>query len=463
MNTQTLRQSKQGIFTFLIIFFASFQIFGQSHPPFPNVDEVYKNILNNPSVYKSLKEDYKIANPKDCKIEKKMIIGGGDVIVSDFSTYKSDNANNLNWKWPEDRAYTVFRVTTPENTEGVKYVLPLVVEYTRLQYDAMTSNYHYLWWKFDAPYSVSGGREDALFEELLKNKLNALEQGLTQGARGDFPTDFGGFSKITGIEKSDKKDLREVYSNVEKVSRTYIIKGDCIKYTDRSESEVAAHFIDSKYYLYVVFQRDKDEKGKTGEWYASSFLGGIGTGLSVGTDSGDKQLYQTIGKNGFEAVFQREKTEIELPYFSKKYEEKVSAEIAQIIIDCVEGKDGAEERLKSYLAPGDEELFNKYKEYFDDIRSKFVGIRYRSENPVYVYAKFENEVKYISATIKLERKSLFDDKSLKAVYKAAGMSKQQIAMGGAYSVDFRWRQEVIVIGNQVKIIDAPSGELPIPF
>lgn len=463
MKTQNLAQGKKGFTLLFWIFFATFQTLGQGHPPFPNVDEVYKNILNNPAVYKSLKEDYKVANPKECKIEKKMIIGSGE-IDSDFSTYKSDNANNINWKWPDDRAYTVFRVTTPENTEGVKFVLPLVVEYTRLQNGALTNSFHYLWWKFDAPYSVVGGKEDALFMELLMANLFKATPAMKESGRSGFPLDLDHMTLITSIEKSDEMDERKVYSNAESVTRTFAVNGDFILYNDRDNADVKAHYVGGKCLVIAEFRRDK-ENGKTGDWYFSSFYGGFGAGLRGENESDDKKLYRTAGTHGVEAVFQKEKVEVPIPYNSAKNKEIVKNDFKNIVIKLLDRDPEGIEVLKKYIPAGDDEILNGFVAYFEEMNQKLVSINKGLMSYFTVTVSLPENIHegYIDISIPIERESIGGDKELKAKYKEAGMSKETINGGGGLSTTDNISLKVTLINGEVKIVSIPKRDKPIRF
>lgn len=463
MNTRFLQKCTTTILTFLSVLAVSLQTFGQGHPPFPSVDEVYKNILNNPAVYKSLKEDYKVANPKECKIEKKMIIGSGE-IDSDFSTYKSDNANAINWKWPDDRAYTVFRVTTPENTEGVKFVLPLVVEYTRLQNGTLTNSFHYLWWKFDSPYSVVGGKQDALFMELLMANLFKAKPAMHESGRKGFPMDLDHMTLITSIEKADIMDERNVYSNAESVTRTYAVNGDFVLYSGWDDAEIKSHIIGGKCLVQAEFRRDK-ENGKTGDWYFSSFYGGFGAGLRGENESGDKKLYRTAGTHGVEAVYQKEKVEVPLPYYAEINEQQFAEKFTEVLYNLYEKKEGSVEELKQFIAPGDEEILQGFLTYFGELNDKKVSLRESADKKINVVADFPEKIEdgLVVFYLALARKPISQDKNLKSVYKDAGMSKEQLAKGGLFSANEEVKLKVILIDGVVKIATVPVRSKPIPF
>lgn len=152
----------------------------------PVVASVFSETKENNKVYESLKKDYKIMNPKACEIEMKTMIGSGE-IVSDWSTYKSQEGERLNYYWPADRTYTVCTMTTPESTDSVTYSLPLVVEYSRIKNSVLQNDWSFYWWYYDTPYYSTGGKEAPLFYELFIAKLSEIEGDLVPYQRSDLP------------------------------------------------------------------------------------------------------------------------------------------------------------------------------------------------------------------------------------------------------------------------------------
>lgn len=442
---------------------------GISQNGLPSVESVYSTIKSNPKVYESLKNDYKISNPKSCKIEMKMTIGSGD-IVSDWSTYKSDEGIRLNYYWPEDRAYTVFTVTTPESSEGVTYSLPLVVEYSRIKNRSLQSNWEYYWWYFDTPYSSKGSKEDPLFYDLLINKLAELEGNVVPNRREEIPTAIEDFTRILKIEKTTEPDIRNNYSNADEVTRVYSVHGDCAKFIDSDEAQVDQNKENCVSYLKVQFRRLK-ENGKTGDWFIESFLGGFGTGLKSSTPTDDQNLYRTVGSHGFKTVFENEKQPKSTPYFSEKYQEEFAAELTKVLHNVYNKKDGALEELKKFIVPGGDEILQSFQTFFQELDSKFVSIKPTTNSPQHdgLLARLQVEANdiengYVMLYTNVERKSATSEKGLSKMYKDAGMSKEVLnTRDGHYSKFENIKFEIVLIEDEIKIASKLESKNTIPF
>lgn len=441
--------------------------FGQDHPKFPNIDQVFQKMVNTPGVYQRLKETYLIENPKSSKIEKRMLIGSGE-IDSDFSTYKSDEAYRINWNWPDDRARTIFTITTPESSEGVKYVLPLVVEYTRLQNGVLTNEWHFNFWRFENPYSVSGGKEDGVFLSLLEKEMADFKGNIIEGNR-EMPEIIQNFTRIGEIEKSNVPDEREVYGQKDIVTRTYDIHGDIISYSDWDESVVKMNTNNVVGTMIVKFSREKDASGKPGDWKLEEFLGGFGSHISGGEETDDKTLYKTVGIEGFQYIKENGKQERKIPFYSEQYVNEFEAGFKNALKDLFLNKEGAKENIKKYLAPGDETVFQAFDLLMSDARDKQMKLYKNDENDsgikVSLSVEKSEEADKQEGTLYLvfDRISWFTDKSLKNVYKDAGMSKDVLNKGGALQVRENYRLKFIIVDGELRVSTIPVREKPLVF
>lgn len=435
-----------------------------AQPPLPTVESVYQEIKGNEHVYAKLKSTYKIANPKACKIEMIMTIGGGDVIKSDWSTYRSDEGKELNYKWPDDRAYTIFTVTTPKSTEGIVYKLPLVVEYSRLENSVLMNKWSYHWWYFGNPYSMEGAEDDAL----LKQSLLAA---LSSSAPDEQPEAIQLFTSIQSIEKGDKADERQFYSNADYIYRTYVFSGESIAFEDYDQSIVTANYPQSKAHVQVEFIREKDENGKAGTWRFSGFQGGFGTFMDPGNPSSDKNFYSTLQKTGFKSVYQQEKKASKMPYYSETYQKQFSEELTAVLMDMQNGKPGAEEALKEFVAPGHDEVVTAFKSYFETFRLKCVDITPETLNrPEHdgVMARLDSDNDEMDENrvwlyVHANRKSCASNNELKKRYKDAGMSKQILATGGVYYYTSTPELKVMLVDGEIKLLTGPEFTEEIPF
>lgn len=440
-------------------------------PKLPSIESVFEKVKANPKVYESLKKNYKINTAKDCKFEMIMTIGGGDVITSDWSSYKTDYGYKLNYYWPDDRAYTVFTITTPKNTEGVIYTLPLVVEYSRIKNDVLQNNWDYYWWYFDNPYSVKGGKEQALFKELLLKKLSTMKGDIVIHKRNDIRKPFEYFTSIKSITKTDKTETRQLYSNVEYVYYTYEIIGETTEYEDNDQSIVKANYPNSKGYFEVTFKREK-ENGKTKDWVFSEFIGGFQNYVEKGEPSSDKQLYETIGTSSFNTIYQKEKTPRKLPYYSKTYNQQFSEGLTQSLVNLYHNKPDAEVELKKYIVPGDDKIIPSIKAIFNEMKKTFVELAPETlNNPnhdgIYVdlYVNESSiEKSEVRLVIKGFRKPWTSDKNLKKIYKSSAMSKATLDKWGAkYNLNNKSSLSTVFINGEFKITSSPELKENIPF
>lgn len=453
---------------FIIALFTLSITYGQQ-PSLPGISKVFADIKANKYVYDKLKKDYKIANPQACKFEMKMIIGGGDIITSDWSTYKSDEGKKLNYYWPDDRAYTVFIVTTPESTEGVTYKLPLVVEYSRIVNSTLQNSWSYYWWYFDTPYSATGGKEDTQFQQLLIQQLSKIT-GKADPNTEEAPMSLEWVTSIETIEKSDKADLREMsYSNADYVTRVFKVSCSSIEYNDYEQASTKTFYPHSAAYVKARFARDK-ENGKVGNWYFESFYGGFDTYLERGEPNEDKTLYATIGDVGFKAIYQRPPVQKKIPFSSDLYEEMFNANVSKALYDFAMGVAGSEAELQKYLDPNQPELMEGFRQYFQEFKDKCVYIGYSEANKTDAVkadlsaSSSSPEQSKVYLTIRAERPSVNAEKSLKATYKAAGMSKAAMArFNGRHLGNENLVLKMVLIDGELFIAEAPVHPEPIPF
>ena len=123
---------KAALISVLLISF--FQLIGQSYSELPSVKSQFEKVKANPKVYETLKLNYGITNPKACKFE--MTSEGRDgKVKSDWWIRQSNYAKKMERKtlvkYPQDKATVTFTVTTPKNADGIAYVLPLEIKYSK--------------------------------------------------------------------------------------------------------------------------------------------------------------------------------------------------------------------------------------------------------------------------------------------------------------------------------------------
>lgn len=441
--------------------------FGQ--PALPAVSKVYGEIKANKNVYEKLKTDYKIANPQSAIIEMKMIIGGGDIIVSEWHTYRSDEGKRLHADWPDDRAFTVFIVTTPASQEGVTYKLPLVVEYTRIQNSVLQNNWSYHSWRFDTPYSASGGKEDAQFEQLFIQELSKITGTKSEGSIPP-PDALEKVCSIRKIEKSSREDIRELkYGNADFFTRTYKITCASIEYTNSENAVTEAFYPNSTAYLTVRFRRTKSD-GKTGNWTFETFEGGFSSYLEKGEPNEDKSLYARIEDIGFKAIYQKDPMIKKTPVNSQMYKDQFSKNVSEALYNFATGVAGSEAAFKKYLDPNKPDLIEQFRSYFLELKNKCVYIGYGLSDPkealvVQLSVNSSNpENPKVYFRIKAERPAMSKEKTLKSTYKAAGISKAAMAnMDGYFHADQNTTLRAIYLNGEIYISEAPVLSSPIPF
>lgn len=452
--------------TLIIACLSAFVIFGQNVPSFPGVDAAYNKVVSSDRVYEKLKNDYQIENPRSVKIEKKMTIGGGDVIASDFNSYLSDAASSINYRWPDDRCYTVFTVTTPASKEGVKYTLPLVVEYSRLKHGVLTNNWEFYWWYFDNPYKVEGGKID---QELYSKLIEGLEniQGNLLVYKRDMIDAIAPFTTIERIEKdASKQDFREMnFQDKDRLTRTYIISGKTIQFEDYDEAILKQNYEGSTTTIKAIFERAKGG-GKTGDWYLSE-IQPEGWGTKYGTAIEDPNLYQTLGSIGFKKVFNQPPTPKTPPYFSDTYEEQFNAEFHKALIDLFNQKEGAKEEFMKFLIKDGDPVLKSFETYFEDMKNKFVHFDESKEDggvTVSMSVDSDPEDCELHLYFKEKRDSWSTNPELKKAYKAAGMSKEAFNRFSASLYEQpSYSFKVQLIDGQLKIAEPIQRKEPIPF
>lgn len=447
----------------------------QDIPPFPSIDDAYNKVINKESVYEKLKKDYLIENPRDCKIEKKMIIGGGDVVESSFGSYQSDELRQINYRLPDDRCYTVFMVTTPESSEGVTYKLPLVVEYYRMKNAIMYNKWDFYYWYFDNAYEVKGGKDDPLLYKSLVEQLNKLNHDVNRSLRGrgsfTMPDALWNFTTIHKIEKDpNSQDIRSMdYWEYDEFSRDYIIHGNTIEFEDYEEGVLKQNYKNSKGILSVKFKRDKDKEGNRGEWYWYAFYS-TARKVEHGTPIEDTNLYHTAGSIGFKEVFNKPAKTKMPPYNSEIYIETLEKEIRRLFIDMYNKKEGAYDAFFKHISQNNgEAILKSFEDYFKELDEKFVKIKTDDDGTLMVDVSIppaNDPEKYnenMSIYVKEVRIGTDKDKSLKKVYKNAGMSKEAMSrFNGRLYRSESYRLKCVIIDGQIKI-DAPikiTSEIP---
>jgi hypothetical protein len=437
----------------------------------PSIDQVFKNTLANDYVYKALEEDYGIANPKECKFEKRMTIGGGDVIDSDWSTYRSGpalkEANRLFQKWPDDRAYTVFTVTTPKNKDGVSYVLPLTVEYSRYKDGAIVNDWEYYWWKFETPYKTIGKLNSEEFFKLTMDTLKNLNYSYNPGNYPECPKALLGFYKINSIYESSEEDEIEKYSNREYVTRKYYVTGDYIYMPGSDYDSVYAHYTNRTAILPAQFSRELDNGKPIADWVLSKFVAGWGLVAKEGIETKDYAIRPTIERFGWDYVYQKENAPIGKAYFSNLYKKIWETKINQSLTDFYNGNTNAINTFKMMVkdeetAKAFENIINEVKQklcYLDKVKDDYV---FKSDYVEDNYSKPE-EGGIVRIYFEIRRKSCLSDPSLKAPYKESGMQKAIWKAGAKYYSSEKHELKVSVINNELKIHGVPKLKKEIPF
>lgn len=412
----------------------SLSVNGQA-PALPSIESVFKQYqAGNTFVSKSLREKYLIANPAACKFEMQQNASVDSPVKSEWNVFKSNQGYRLNWYWPEDRATVTFKVTTPPNKEGVKYVLPLVVEYSRIKSSVLQNSWSYYSWHFGNPWRVEGGKEDALFHELLVASLFQMEGHPAAYSREMDIQLVEPFTSISKIEKSERPERRESYSDKESVIRQYVLTGETIEYDIPAEEEAIAkeNYTNSKGYIEVVFERSVN-KTQRGDWTFVGFEGGPGNKIEHGTPTGDKNLYKTAGAVGFREVYQKEKQPAEIPYFSDVYEEIYTKNAKEAFADFFLDKPGAEEKIKAFIVPGGDEIIKAFKDQADKLKNTFVELKPGNDHPGVDIAISGISFGKVAERGKMyfnlqgKRKGYGEDKSLKKKYQEAGMSKEALS------------------------------------
>lgn len=438
----------------------------------PSVETVFKQYqISNSYVSKSLKEKYLIENPSSCKFFMQQNASKESPVKSEWNVFKSNQGYRLNWRWPEDRATVTFKVTTPPNAEGVSYIMPLVVEYTRIKNGVFQNSWSYYSWHFGNPWQVKGGKEDALFLGLLTNYLMELEGHLEPYSRESEINHIALFTTIEKIEKSERPEHRESYVDKEKVIRQYVLTGETIEYDVPVDEEVIVknNYTGSKGYIEVSFERSVN-KTQRGDWVFAGFESGPGNKVEHGSPTGDKKLYKTAGAFGFKAVYQQVKSETLIPYFTDTYVNNYEKELSKVFTNLFLGKQGAEDELKEYIIPGGDDILKAFKDRAGELKNKFVELKPGNDDSgIYVtlrgitYGKVEERGK-MTLDIAGVRKSYGKDKTLKKQYQDAGMSKEALSyFEGNFDYHETIYLKLVESEGQILINEIPVFNVEIKF
>jgi hypothetical protein len=455
----------------LITLLLASSIFGQDLPPLPSVEKVFEDIKANKFVYERLKNDYHIADPKSCTFKMSIPDRGGDEVKSYWSTYQSDNAQEINWKWPDDRASVYFTVITPKSTEGISYVLPLQVEYSRIKNDIITNSWEYYWWMFKAPLKTVGKPKQKELNDSIIEAFKKFEFSFIPSSDFGYPEDLETFIHISDIADSEVADVTSSDSYREWMTRFYILKGDYIKTEEGSKNylgyeKIGAHYTNAEYRLAAKFERNKKiDNQKATDWKFVGFINYDSRFVSKGTLITDSNMYVTMHRFGFEKIYQKPKTVIERDYFTDASILEFENNVNQALTDVFMGKANCEENLLKLCT--DASVRDGWVAHINEIKRKAVKLEkvdiYTQD--VIDYARGRDEHADISIRIYFSRESWKKDKSLKSVYKEAGMSKDVLAQGG-------WLQKtslggnmdkVIAVDNQLRLASFPEKENNIKF
>lgn len=460
------------ILTFLGIWclMTMFSIYGQSVPALPSIEKVFSDVKANQYVYKALKEDYHIANPKSCTFKMGLPNGEGGYNEAYWSTYQSDYALSVNYKWPDDRAKVYFTVITPKSTEGVSYELPLLVEYSRIENDIITNNWSYYWWMFKAPMKTIGKVKQKELKDTLISTLGKLEYHFIPEKNYDYPEQLEKFVAIESITESPKADVTESDSYTEWMTRSYIIKGDYIVTKEDSDNQlgydgVAEHYEDAEFELFVMFERDKSiGNQKETDWRFYEIKQYNSNLINKGTLVQDTNFYATWQRYGFNKIYQHEKTKVDRDYFTVISIQKFERQVSQVLEDVFLDKPGAEENLSKLCV--DEMVTNGWLAAIDEMKRKMVkfeGVDLYTQD-IQRYASGDDEHGDISIRLLYSRTSWKDDKALKKTYKDAGMASDILASGGwLQKSSIGGMYDLVAKDNQLKMASYPPVENGIKF
>lgn len=459
------------VLSLFIAIVLSSSVFGQDVPPLPSIEKVFQDIKNNKFVYESLKEDYHIANPKSCTFKMGSPNGEGGYADAYWSTYQSDNAYKINWKWPDDRASVYFTVITPKSTEGISYELPLLVEYSRIKNDIITNSWEYYWWMFKAPLKTIGKPKQKELNDTLINVFKGFEYRFIPNSDFGYPEDLEKFVFISEITESPDSDVTRSDSYREWMTRYYIVKGDYIRTEEGKNNylgyeRISSHYTNAEFKLAVQFERNKKiDNQKATDWKFKEFIYYESKMKQVGTLIKDTNIYTTMHRFGFDKIYQKPKTVIERDYFTDASILEFENNINQALTDVFMGKANCEENLLKLCT--DMTVRDGWLAHVNEIKRKavkFENIKLYTQD-IIDYARGKDEFADLSLRIYYSRESWKKNKSLKSVYKAAGMSKEVLAQGGwlqKSSVGGKM-QKIVAQDNQLKIASFPEKENSIKF
>lgn len=429
----------------------------------PSIDEVFNNAKANPKVYERLKSTYKIEAPKEAKFEKIARIGSGQWDPSKFNPYRSSQGKSLNFFWPEDRAYIVFKVTTPESAEGVTYELPLVVEYTRIQNQKLTNSWHFHRWYFDNPYSARGGKLDALFLSLIEQDLGEIEFSFKPTIMTDFPPCLEYMVNVTDISYQEDSEKRQFASNRQEIQRIYEFTGTKIYFDDYDETKVSHLYEDQLIDVKVTFVREVVD-GKEKDWEVNSYycIGFTEEGNRVETDD----IYLIMKRIGFTSMYKNEPQKTVIPYYSEAYSDNWEEGIKEALIKLYNKDQSGEDEIRKYtagdsIASGIINYMHTFKDRMVEVDTKWIQVELKNNSDM-----TEEEPESVAKIdISYSRETTSRDKSLVKKYKSAGMSKDVLKSTGGFinSTSDKNFLRVALIDGEIKIIEIPKLEEEIPF
>ncbi len=448
----------------LLLFYSS--SFSQSNPPLPSVDKVFDDIKKNEFVYKSLKNDYHIADPKACKFIKGLQSYDGTQSEAYWGTYKSQHAD---YRWPDDRAAVYFTVITPKSTEGVSYVIPLLVEYSRVKNDIITNEWTYYWWMFKAPISTSGKPKQNELRDTLINALSKIEHHFIPEEGYGYPSKMDRFIRIESIVDAPTQDVTKSDSYREWMTRYYIIKGDHIVTEEDSDNMlgydgVKEHYKNAEFQIAVTFERDKKiDNQKATDWKFHEYVIYESKFLNKGDLVEDTNFYATLHRYGFEKIYQKEPSKVERDYFTTASIDEFEKDVQKAIEDIFLDKPNAEDNFLQFCK--DEIVRDNWVIAINEMKRKMVKfeeVKLYTQD-IYNYARGRDEHADISISIYYSR-VLAKKQIVKSVYKSSGMSKDIYAKGGwLQKSSIGGMYELIEIGNKLKIATFPPKENSIKF
>lgn len=420
----------------------------------PSVSSTFEKYKKNAEVLERLKVDYGITKPADCKFEMMDFYNSTEGKPSYWYDFTSDwRKQELNG-WPDDGANLVFTITTPKNSEGVSYVLPFFVGYTRFNNNVITDSWHFDKWTIGKPISVIGKPHKADFYALLLENLHAIPFKINTGRTDDkYPDHLRDFCEIKSITESTVMDVQKPLSTGNLLIRYYIVSGTVQK-VDESNAEVTHH---ENYSIQLAAKFYKD-KASGSKWEFSGWSNSKCTNLDKGNETKSSTYNKQLSWYGFDEVYKKKGAAIPKPYWWGGSEKQRSSDLTRALILLEEDKeDSARLMLKNHIEST--EIVDGWIAFAKNYKSKLCIL---NKNSIRVNPYSENQIMVI---VKLERKSCLSDNGLKSKYKSAGMSKEQLKKGGYYTRSCSIKLETVVAEDGLKqwVVEFPKWDEEIPF